>query len=101
MKTKNPDLNDRDQVLAGAIGMTNEAGEVLGVVKKWAFQGHPLNRSKIMEEIGDTLWYMALLAEQLGTNLDAIAQSNIAKLRIRYGEEFSVAGSVERLTPER
>ena len=41
-----------------ALGLTGEAGEVADEVKKCMYQGHPWQPSKIIEELGDVLWYV-------------------------------------------
>ena len=44
-----------DYVMA-ALGLTGEAGEFADLVKKWYAQGHPLDRARMIEELGDLLW---------------------------------------------
>ena len=40
-------------------------------------------RELLSSEIGDALWYLAMLAKELGTTLDEIAEMNLAKLKSR------------------
>lgn len=84
------------QFLNAGIGMVEEAAEVLGHVKKVHFHGHDRNKAKIMEECGDCLWYIALMAELIGTTLNEIAEGNIEKLKARYPEGFSQNDSINR-----
>lgn len=70
-----------------APGLVAEAGEVAG---KWAKVVRddygmltPEKREEILKEIGDSLWFMALLAHFLNRNLEDIAQGNIDKLADR------------------
>ncbi len=76
-----------DNIIYPTLGLTNEAGEVAGKVKKvlrdyeGKFEGENLN--KIADEVGDVLWYLAALAEDLGFTLDEIAERNITKLTDR------------------
>lgn len=72
-----------------ALGLCEEAGEVAGVVKKHVFHGHELNRDKLVEELGDTLWYLDQLACSFGITLEEVAGANIEKLRKRYPSGFS------------
>ncbi len=45
-----------DNILLGLIG---ETGEVSELVKKDRFHGKPLNVDRLIEEVGDALWYTA------------------------------------------
>lgn len=86
-----------DQVLTySALGLTGESGEVADLIKKALFHGHPLDRELVSKELGDVLWYLAVMADGLGISLEQIAQQNIAKLRERYPEGFSETRSLNR-----
>lgn len=67
-----------------AMGISGEAGEVTDYLKKVVFHDHNLNKEKVLEELGDVLWYVACTAEILGFNLEQIAEMNIEKLKKRY-----------------
>ncbi len=40
----------------------------------------------ILDELGDVLWYVDKIAQELGTDLEYVAQKNIRKLKDRRGE---------------
>jgi NTP pyrophosphatase (non-canonical NTP hydrolase) len=64
-----------------ALGLAGEAGEAANKVKKLMRDGDTLAlREKICEEIGDVLWYAAMLADEFGTNLELIAAANLMKV---------------------
>lgn len=86
-----------DNLHIAALGICGEGGECAGVVKKHLEQGHPLDREKLIKEMGDTLWYLAFGADCLGMTLNEIAEANKAKLRARYPDGFSVERSVNRV----
>jgi len=66
-------------------GLTSEAGEVAGVRKKYlrGDYGREEYHEKLKLELGDVLWYMAMICEEYGFNLQTIAQMNVEKLRKR------------------
>ena len=66
-----------------ALGLSSESGEVAGKVKKIIRDKGKLNRQDLGAEIGDVLWYCALLAEELNLNLGKIMENNIDKLYSR------------------
>lgn len=85
--------------LAGlSLGLTGEAGEVADYVKKVVAHGHALDSDKLAKELGDVLWYTAVMADAIGLTLEAIAAQNIVKLKARYPEGFSHERSLTRET---
>jgi len=78
------------------LGLNGEAGEVADVWKKYLFQGHELDREKMIDEAGDVLWYLAEMAEGLGITLTDIARHNIDKLKRRYPDGFDPFRSMNR-----
>ena len=88
---------DVEKILTGAaLGLTGESGEVAEMIKKTYYHGHPLDREAISQELGDVLWYVAVMADGLGLSLEQIAAQNINKLKARYPEGFSEARSRNR-----
>lgn len=82
------DLNDMGSVLNGCLGLAGETGEVLDMVKKWVFHEKELDKEHLKKKIGDVMWYVAMLCESFGFDLDEILQMNIDKLMARYPEGF-------------
>lgn len=80
----------------GVMGLNGEAGECIDIVKKHLFQGHPLDTDKLVDELGDVLWYVAITADGIGVPLEDIMQHNIDKLRKRYPDGFDVERSIHR-----
>ena len=74
-------------VIYPALGLTNEAGEVAGKLKKVFRDKHgeisAETRSALKAELGDVLWYLAQVATELDLTLDEIAEYNIDKLYSR------------------
>lgn len=77
-------------------GMMREAGGVADIIKKIIFHARPELRAKLINEIGDVFWYLALLMSVLGISLVEVLEANIAKLRKRYPDGFSAERSIHR-----
>lgn len=95
-RTTNPRLDDKQRMLDAAAGLAEEAGEILGLVRKHAYQSHELNRETLKIELGDALWCLAMTATSAGLTLDDVAAANVAKLGARYPQGYSDAASRER-----
>ena len=91
-----PDLTKHDALVNAVMGLCGESGETVDLVKKHLFQGHPLDRDKLIKELGDVAWYLAEAATALDVPLSAILQGNLDKLHRRYPEGFTVERSLHR-----
>ena len=74
-----------------ALGLTSEAGEVAGKVKKLIRDGKG-DKKAIASEIGDVLWYCAMLAKETEVPLNDIMKDNLRKLHSRK-ERGTLSGS--------
>lgn len=97
MTTLNPTLNKKDVLINGVMGLCGEAGEAIDIVKKHLAQGHPLDKEKLIKELGDIAWYLAETATALDVDLDHVFAGNIEKLRKRYPEGFATENSINRI----
>lgn len=75
-------------VIYPALGLTGEAGEIAEKVKKWVRDegGQEMSeerRATILKELGDPLWYIAALADDLGYTLQDVVDANYLKLTSR------------------
>lgn len=77
------------RLLHAGIGMATEAGEFLDALKKHIYYGRELDAVNLQEEMGDLFWYMAIACDQLGVDFEKLTDTNIAKLKARYGEKFT------------
>lgn len=95
-RTINKDHSTKSLITDAALGLPGESGEVSDLVKKYLHQGHTLNVDKVIEEMGDVMWYLAEMAYALGTSLSVVGERNIAKLEARYPDGFSAERSRNR-----
>jgi NTP pyrophosphatase (non-canonical NTP hydrolase) len=96
MTTLNHRLTKQDILINAVMGLCGESGEAIDLVKKHLHQGHELDKAALKKELGDIAWYLAEAAYALDTDLDAIFEANIAKLKTRYPEGFDTEKSVNR-----
>ena len=89
-------LTSWDKVRNGCYGLNGEAGECIDILKKTEFQGHAFDSMKMVDELGDVLWYVAQLATGLGVTLEYVAQHNVDKLLARYPDGFDSEKSIHR-----
>ena len=72
------------------IGLAGETGEVAEKIKKlYRDKNGELDddyRDLIAKEIGDCLWYLAMLCTELDVSFEDVANGNIAKLRSRMAQ---------------
>jgi NTP pyrophosphatase (non-canonical NTP hydrolase) len=74
-----------------ALGLSGETGEVAEKVKKLIRDG-TIDRSAMVKEMGDVLWYLSALSRELGLDLQDVAEANIQKLANR-SEKGTLQGS--------
>ena len=79
---------DREEILTWGLGIAGEAGDVASCIKK-TYAHHNDQKKGIRENLGDTLWYMAMICSFYGWGMSKIAEENLEKLRDRYSEGFS------------
>ena len=75
------------KIIYPTLGLAGEAGEVADKVKKVLRDNNgefdDWRKIQIAAEIGDVLWYIAALTNDLGYTLEDIAKLNIGKLSQR------------------
>ena len=82
LKTWYPEGHElHDHILLPVLALTGEAGELANLFKKDMFKpGFEASNDDYIEELGDCLYYVAILAYQLGLTLDDVSRQNRAKL---------------------
>lgn len=82
---------DAERIAYCAFGLAGETGEVSEKLKK-LIRGAGMTalsdlsastKSELEKELGDILFYIARLADELGTNLNNVANTNMTKLKSR------------------
>lgn len=71
-------------LMHACIGMSGELGEVHDAIKKYVFHGKPLDKTKIIEELGDKYWYDTAFLALMDISLADVLMANKIKLDSRY-----------------
>ena len=91
------DTSDRWTLFVnGVLRISEEAGEVTDMYKEMKFQGHNYVTGDFIREVGDVLWYAAVILYALGFTMEDAMKMNIEKLQERYPEGFSIERSINR-----
>ena len=86
----NKESVDIGGIFNACLGMSGEVGEFNDMIKKWVFHEKELDMEHAKKEAGDILWYVVMLCESFGWNMEEIMQMNVDKLKARYPEGFDV-----------
>jgi NTP pyrophosphatase (non-canonical NTP hydrolase) len=90
----------RENLLHATLGLMDEVGEVAKTMKSHIAYGRELDINNLVEEVGDVMWFVALLCHTLGVPMSYVAVDNIAKLRRRYPEKFTEFDALARKDKE-
>ena len=86
-KEHKPLIAEQARLLNWAIGLPGEAGEVAEVIKHHIFSEQPLDKMKLVSELGDVLWYISAICTSTDISLSSVAEYNANKLDYRYGSK--------------
>ncbi len=86
LRTAGP-KDKNNELLHLVLGLCGESGEIAEKFKKLV-RDHDsdeakIDRDDIKKELGDVMWYVAVLADYLDISLEDIAKANIEKLASR------------------
>jgi NTP pyrophosphatase (non-canonical NTP hydrolase) len=77
------------EILTWGLGVSGEAGDIASCIKK-TFAHDNDQKEGIKENIGDTLWYLAMICNFFGWDFEQVLQENINKLQERYPQGFTI-----------
>mgnify|MGYP000539584840 CR=1 FL=1 len=85
------DINEQKGKYITLMGLTGEVGELATEYKKQLRdgEGYTVFKEKLVEELGDILWYLSAIAEHENLRLSEIATKNLNKTFDRWGSVSS------------
>lgn len=97
IRSKLEDDNVLIRLVHASLGMNTEQAEFADALKKYIFCGQKsVDRTNLIEELGDQLWYIGIALDALLSSFDEAMEININKLKARYGDKFSNEKAIER-----
>jgi len=86
MKSTWKKSNDKDDLAHAIIGLSAESGELLDEYKKWRFykDGRAFPQERLEDELGDVLYYVFAVCNELNVKPENIMFKNKNKLKERY-----------------
>ena len=77
-----------EEIMTWGLGIAGEAGNIAGCIKKTF--AHKKNQEQgIRENLGDMMWYAAMICNFFDWNMDEVLEENVRKLEQRYKEGFT------------
>lgn len=94
--------NMKDEVVNWLVGLSEETGEVMGVMKHHLWGKEDIQLKELAKEIGDVLWYLQALCSVYHLDMGVCAELNLRKLQHRHGgKDFSYKASAMRHEKEK
>ena len=81
--------------LHALFGMITEIAEISAVVRK-CMEARTADKVKLTDEIGDLMWYLALLISHYDLDFNRILDRNVAKLMARFPKKFTTEEALNR-----
>jgi NTP pyrophosphatase (non-canonical NTP hydrolase) len=78
------------------VGLAGEVGELAQLLERWVYYGQSLSIPDVEEEVGDCLWYLALLCTAVGVPMERAMERNLAKLKARFPHKFTEEAAANR-----
>ena len=84
----------QEDTLHGILGIATEAAELAEIIRRPPADG--IDTTNLLEELGDVMWYIALVARDNDWTFEDIMETNMAKLRKRYPDKFTQEAAIDR-----
>ena len=72
------------------MGLVTESAKILDIIKKTKKNLKPLDKEKVLEELGDLLWYSNLTLDELNITFEAVMENNLKRINKKHFEGDSL-----------
>lgn len=79
----------RAELIHAVMGISGEAGELLDAIKKYTIYNKELDRTNIIEELGDLRFFMVCIQNLLNISDSEVIMHNVGKLGKRYAAGYT------------
>lgn len=87
---------DHQRLSHAGIGLSEEVGECLTLLKRHLFYGQPLDVDALRLELGDVAYYLSVLAREAGLTMSDVLSRNVEKLDKRYAKDWTAEEAAGR-----
>jgi len=77
------------EIMTWGLGIAGESGDVAGCIKKIISHHSPDHKEGLKENLGDTMWYIAMICNHFDWDLEEVLEENMEKLKKRYPNGFT------------
>jgi NTP pyrophosphatase (non-canonical NTP hydrolase) len=92
-----PQESKEKEIMTWGLGVAGEANDVAGCIKK-TYAHKDDHIEGIKENLGDTLWYVAMICNFYRWTIDEVIKENVDKLKERYPEGASFESAKRKRT---
>jgi len=88
-KTAKEFATPETEIATWGLGVAGEAGDIASCIKKTFAHKNEAIKYGLKENLGDTMWYIAMICNFFNWDLEEVLNENIEKLRKRYPNGFT------------
>jgi len=87
-------VKQSDKMHVGILGMAEQVGRMSVMLREYWYNDVNMDYVKLVDELGDMLWYVSELCQGLNIGLETVALNNLAKLRRDHPRKYGKEGEV-------
>ena len=84
------------EIMTWGLGLTGEAGDIAGCIKK-TYAHKNDQTAGIRENLEDAMWYIVMICNFQGWDLQQVLEENVEKLKKRYLQGFTIKDAQRKM----